>query len=104
MVLDEPTAHLDPGRQQQLLATLRAQVDGGALGVLAVLHDPNVAGRFADRLLLLGRGGVLAQGAPADVLRPELLEAAYDVPFRALRSDDGGAPWVFAAVAPVAKR
>lgn len=96
VLLDEPTAHLDPGRSQQVMQTLRERVDDGTLGVLAVLHEPNLAGHYADRIVLLERGGVLAQGTPRDVLRPELLARAYDVPFRSLADPEGGAPWVFA--------
>ncbi len=96
VLLDEPTAHLDPGRQLQVMATLRERVDEGTLGVLAVLHDPNLAGRFADRIVLLGAGGVLAMGPPNEVLRPELLARAYDVAFRCIADPEGGTPYVFA--------
>lgn len=96
LLLDEPTAHLDPGRQLEMLGMLRRAVDEGAFGALAVLHDLNLAGRFADRLVLLRRGGVVAVGAPRDVLRPELLATAFDADFRALADPLGGPPLVFA--------
>lgn len=89
VLLDEPTAHLDPARQVAVMALLRAEVARGAIGVLAVLHDPNLAARYADRVVLLGGGGVLANGPPAEVLDLPRLEAAYGVPFRrAVATDD----------------
>ena len=96
VLLDEPTAHLDPGRQLQVMATLRARVDDGTIAVLAVLHEPNLAARFADRIILLGKGGVVAQGTPREVLRPELLAVAYEVAFRSVADPAGGTPFVFA--------
>lgn len=93
VLLDEPTAHLDPARQVAVMALLRAEVARGAIGVLAVLHDPNLAARFADRIVLLGDGGVLAQGAPASVLDAPRLEATYGVPFRCAAAADGSHWW-----------
>ena len=47
--------------------------------MVAVLHDLNLAGRFADRLLLLDEGRVVAEGEPAEVLEPEVLNPVYKV-------------------------
>ena len=96
ILLDEPTAHLDPGRQIDVMTTLRRQVDAKEIGALAVLHDPNLASRFADRVLLLGEGEVLALGAPVDVLEPERLAAAYGIRFRVLPDPESGQPIVLA--------
>ncbi len=100
MLLDEPTAHLDPARQLAVMATLRERVVAGGLGVLAVLHDPNLASRFADRVVLLGEtgngAGVVAQGTPAEVLRPDLLERTYETPFRRVAGSATDPPWVIA--------
>jgi iron complex transport system ATP-binding protein len=94
VLLDEPTAHLDPGRQIDVMAMLRRLVDERKIGALAVLHDPNLASRFADRVLLLGEGRVLALGAPRESLTPELLGAAYGARFRVLPDPDSGLPIV----------
>jgi iron complex transport system ATP-binding protein len=94
VLLDEPTAHLDPGRQVDVMATLRRLIDAKQFGALAVLHDPNLASRFADRVLLLGEGRVLGHGAPRDVLTPELLAAAYSACFQIVPHPVDGNPVV----------
>lgn len=75
LLLDEPTNHLDLGHAAALLSELRRLARLG-LGVVAVLHDLNLAAR-ADILWLLRAGEVLAAGPPAEVLTAPLLEAAY---------------------------
>ena len=77
LLLDEPTNHLDLAYALELLRSLRREVTGG-LGVVAVLHDLNLAAR-ADRLVLLSQGEVLAAGTPAEVLTPDHIAAAYGV-------------------------
>ena len=88
LVLDEPTNHLDLRYQVELLALAREQAAAG-VGVLAVLHDLNLAARACDRLVLLSRGKVAAEGSPSDVLRPDLLSATYGAAVTVLRSEDG---------------
>jgi iron complex transport system ATP-binding protein len=79
LLLDEPTAHLDPGQQRAiLLLARRVAAEGG--GVLAVLHDVNVAAAIADEIVVLDGGSIVARGAPA-VLTAELLGSVYGVPF-----------------------
>ncbi len=90
-LLDEPTNHLDPRYALELLALFRALTYEGC-AVLAVLHDLNLAALFADRALLLKGGRPLAQGPVPEVLKPELLEAAYEVAFLAL-GRPGGPPF-----------
>jgi iron complex transport system ATP-binding protein len=55
------------------------QLARSGLLVLAALHDLNLAAQYADQLALLGRGRLLTYGAPAQVLTPAWLRAAYDV-------------------------
>ena len=88
LLLDEPTNHLDLRYQVELLAYARAQAAAG-VGVLAVLHDLNLAARACDRLVLLSAGRVAAAGPPAEVLRPELLAATYRAAVDVLTSADG---------------
>jgi iron complex transport system ATP-binding protein len=78
LLLDEPTASLDLAHQHTVLGTARALADAGT-GVLVVLHDLNLAAQYADRLAVLRRGQLLADGPPADVLDPALVHAAFDV-------------------------
>jgi len=68
--------HLDIGHQVEIMGVLRAQAARG-LTVVAALHDLNLAAAYCDRLALLSAGRVLACGAPADVLRPDLIREAY---------------------------
>jgi iron complex transport system ATP-binding protein len=82
VLLDEPTAHLDPGRQVNVMATLRTLASQRTLAVVAVLHEPNLAARYADRVLLLGPERPIALGSPREVITAERLEAAYGIPFR----------------------
>ncbi len=92
-LLDEPTSSLDPLHQQTALGAARdLAYDGGA--VVVVLHDLNLAARYADRIVLLCRGGVLCAGDPATVLRPEPLQSAYGVPMRVLQDPCRGCPLV----------
>ncbi|WP_161881620.1 ABC transporter ATP-binding protein [Deinococcus alpinitundrae] len=77
LLLDEPTNHLDLAYGLNLIKTLREEVHNG-LGVVAVLHDLNLAAR-ADHLLLLSEGRVVAQGRAENVLTPRHLEAVYGV-------------------------
>lgn len=82
LLLDEPTSALDLRWQLQVLQAVRARVQQqGAIGLVAV-HDLNLALRFCQHVLVLGGGGVLAAGAPAAVLSPDLLRRAYGVSAR----------------------
>jgi iron complex transport system ATP-binding protein len=76
LLLDEPTASLDLGHADRALALLDAPRAHGA-GVVAVIHDLALAARHADRIALLGKGQLVAVGAPRDVLTSEYLEVAY---------------------------
>lgn len=93
MLLDEPTSHLDIKAAQEILHLLRAQASGGK-AVVCVMHDPNEAAAFCDRVLLLGNGGILAAGERDSVLSPERLELAYGLPMERLRTESG-APRIF---------
>ena len=76
LLLDEPTASLDLAFQHRTLETVRQFAAEGA-GVLAVLHDLNLAARFADRIVVLRDGVQLASGCPHAVLTPGIIEAAF---------------------------
>lgn len=96
LLLDEPTSHLDIGRQQALLNLLR-EVAGQGVAVVAALHDLNLAAAACDQLLLLQQGKVIAVGPPERVLTPERLEAAYGHPWLIRPHPQSGRPWVFPA-------
>ena len=75
LVLDEPTNHLDIRYQLELMRL----VTGLGLTVVVVLHDLNIAAQFCDRIALMAAGHVVAEGAPADVLTAERIEAVFGV-------------------------
>jgi len=79
LLLDEPTLHMDLAHQVALLRTMRRLQAARGLTVLAVLHDLNLAAAFAPRLLVLHQGRVVADGAPAEVLTPELVSRVFGV-------------------------
>lgn len=74
-LFDEPTSALDLNHQLRVLGQIRSAIKARqAVGIVA-LHDLNLAARFADHLLLLRQGRVLAEGPPADILhRPQIAE------------------------------
>jgi iron complex transport system ATP-binding protein len=79
LVLDEPTAALDVRHEMEMLELIRRLVDGGLAG-LVITHHLNLAARFADRILLLSEGRLVAEGAPREVLREETLSRVFDWP------------------------
>lgn len=83
LFLDEPISNLDMAHQQRILEIARDFADAGG-GVFVILHDINLAARFADRLVILADGRIAAEGPPSDVLNPATLERVWDVEIAAL--------------------
>ncbi len=93
LVLDEPTASLDIRHEMAILELLRRSADDG-MTVLVVTHGLDMAARFADRMLLLARGSVAAEGPPGAVLRSETLERVYRWPIAVTADPTTGDPRV----------
>jgi iron complex transport system ATP-binding protein len=93
LMLDEPTASLDIRHQMAILELLRLSADEG-MTVLLVTHSLDLAAQFSDRMLLLSKGRVAAEGTPANVLREEILTRVYGWPISVARDPDTGAPRV----------
>lgn len=89
LLLDEPTLHLDLAHQVALLAAIRRLREQRGLTVLAVLHDLNLAAAFAPRIAVLDEGRVVADGAPAEVLSPDLVRRVFGVAVDEARTEDG---------------
>ncbi|MBA3688975.1 MAG: ABC transporter ATP-binding protein, partial [Chloroflexi bacterium] len=89
LLLDEPTLHLDLAHQVALLGAIRRLRDQRGLTVLAVLHDLNLAAAFAPSAAILDEGRVVADGAPADVLTPDLVRRVFGVRVDEARTPDG---------------
>ena len=94
LVLDEPTAALDVRHEMELFELIRTLVSGGIAG-LVITHQLNLAARFADRVVLMAGGRVLAEGAPEAVFEPEVLARVFEWPLAVTRLPDG-TPQAFA--------
>ena len=79
LLLDEPTSSLDPAHQHTAMRLLRRQADAG-IGVLAVLHDLNLAAAYADRIVLMKDARIVETGEPVEIMDAELLERVFEVP------------------------
>lgn len=97
LIADEPVAALDPLHQHQVMALLRGAADRGG-GVLVVLHDLQLAARYADRLLWMWGGRIVGDGPVAETLTPERIAAVYGVRARVERRGDYPAVVVDGAV------
>jgi len=97
LLLDEPTSALDLAQQVVAMTAIRRIADRGA-AVLAVLHDLNLAASFADRILVMKRGRLVADGVPEEVLTTSGLSAWYGCPVCVDRRTRDGARLI--SVAP----
>jgi len=77
ILLDEPTANLDISRQIEILDLVKGLCRKNKLAVVAALHDLNLAAHYCDRLLLINRGGIHAEGTPIEVINTQNLEQVY---------------------------
>lgn len=88
LLTDEPAAGLDPAHQITLMATFRKLAREGR-SVLASLHELTLAGQWCDRVILIARGTIVAEGPPDAVLTPENLATVYGVRAQISVTDDG---------------
>jgi len=88
LLLDEPTVALDVRHEMEVFELVRELADGG-LGGLIVTHHLNLAARYADEMLLLDHGRVVAHGAPAEVLQAGVLSAVFGWPVAVIPWRDG---------------
>jgi len=80
LLLDEPTLHLDIGAQVDLLESLRRLAAENRYTVVVVTHELNLAGEYADQVVLLQKGKCLRVGSPATVFQRELLDQVFQAP------------------------
>lgn len=81
LLLDEPTSALDLRHQVQVMQLARSFAQEGKI-VIMVLHDLNLALRWADKVVLFDQGQVVSQGTPAQALHPDNIEKVYGVQIR----------------------
>ena len=91
LVLDEPTTFLDLSHEMELFELLHS-LAGEGLTILVISHQLNLVARFADDVVLLDRGRVVAAGKPDEVMNASLLEQVYDWPVVVTRDPAVGAP------------
>ncbi|MEV0645315.1 ABC transporter ATP-binding protein [Phytomonospora sp. NPDC050363] len=96
VLLDEPTSALDLGHQVEVLSLIRKIAGKRNRTVLMVVHDLAAAARYADRLIAMRDGRVVAEGAPAEVLTSGLVKSLYGVEADILAAPGDGAPVVVA--------
>jgi len=94
LLLDEPTAHLDIAHQLDILGRVRALTRERRVTVVAALHDLNLAARFADRIVVLSRGRLVADGTPATVLSEELVARVWGISADLHREPRTGIPYL----------
>jgi iron complex transport system ATP-binding protein len=89
LLLDEPTSALDVGHQLQVLELVDRLRREHGLTVLSAMHDLTLAGQFAERLVLLQRGAVVATGSPSEVLTESAIAEHYGARVQVLTGPEG---------------
>lgn len=101
LLLDEPTAALDLAHQHHAMRLLRQWAAEQGVGVVAVIHDLNLALRYADDVLVLGgnagTGAGVHHGAVLDVLQPALVRQVWGMQCDPVHSSDGALQYIFVA-------
>lgn len=88
LLLDEPTSSLDLRHQIALVETSKHRARNGT-AVVAVLHDLNLAIRFADRIIVMCDGAVAAEGTPSETITSDVLRRVFHIDVTIAKSDDG---------------
>lgn len=84
LLLDEPISALDINHQMEIMRLIRNLCDAGR-SVVIVLHDVNLAARFADHVIALKAGKVALQGSTSDLMTPDALSLIYGVPMEVVQ-------------------
>ncbi len=87
LLLDEPVSNLDVRNQLEILDLIKRITVKKNVTTVLILHDLNLAARYADRLVVLNSGKVYAQGKPESVLTPDLISSVYGVEARVCIDD-----------------
>ena len=92
LLLDEPTTFLDVGHQVEVLDLLSDLNRDHGTTIVMVLHDLNLAARYADHLIALAGGRLAASGTPGEILRPELVDELFGMESRVIEDPVSGKP------------
>ena len=93
LLLDEPTTFLDLAHQVEVL-NLCARLHAGGRTMVAVLHDLNLACRYAEHLIAMRDGRIAAMGRPSDIVTAELIEEVFGLACRVIDDPETGTPLV----------
>jgi iron complex transport system ATP-binding protein len=91
LLADEPTAALDPRHQLVVMELLRSATHGGN-AILAIMHDLTLAARFADRVLVMDKGRIVAEGTPDEALSAERLASVFGIEAATVMVDNKPVP------------
>ncbi|TPW72339.1 ABC transporter ATP-binding protein [Schumannella sp. 10F1B-5-1] len=94
LLLDEPTTFLDLAHQYEVLELCRRLNRERGDTIVAVLHDLNQAARYADHLVVMSAGRIVAEGPPAELLDAELVERVFGLPVQVIADPVTGSPLV----------
>lgn len=100
LLLDEPTTFLDLAHQIEILELLKHLVSQRGKTIVAVLHDVNLAARYADKIVLLKEGGIVASGNPDETITASHMQQVFGVECQILRDPYTGTPLVVPASTP----
>ena len=90
ILLDEPTTYLDIHYQYQVLDTIRTLKDHYHITFIMVLHDINQAIEYSDEVICLNDKGVIAQGAPQEVINETILKEMYQIDAKIINDSECG--------------
>jgi iron complex transport system ATP-binding protein len=94
LLLDEPTTFLDLAHQIDVLELCSQVMSERAMTVVVVIHELNLAVRYADHLIVMKNGAVQAVGTPAEVVTEELIRDTFDLPCRIVDDPETGHPMI----------
>ncbi|MAH11481.1 MAG: cobalamin/Fe(3+)-siderophore ABC transporter ATP-binding protein, partial [Acidimicrobiaceae bacterium] len=92
MLLDEPTTYLDIAHQVDVLELLKQLNANEGRTIVMVLHDLNLASRYANHLVAVADGGIVAEGAPGEVITSEIVERVFGLPTVVIEDPVTGSP------------
>ncbi|MEM8707237.1 MAG: ABC transporter ATP-binding protein [Actinomycetota bacterium] len=98
MLLDEPTTYLDIAHQVDVLELLKQLNENERRTIVMVLHDLNLACRYATHLVAMAAGGIVAEGSPAEVITSEIVEEVFGLPTVVIDDPVTGSPLCVPAI------
>ncbi len=95
LMLDEPTSHLDIGHQSIMLNLIKRKCLSIGIPVLMIVHDLNLAAAYCDKILLIDKGKVFAEGTPSEVLTKRNIDSVYNTSVEIIAGESLNYPHIF---------